>query len=245
MKAFLKTLPFLLVSLSTIQGAPELNPAIVPLAAKHKEGVTKLLQDAEKTNSFARDSYLVVLDQVEKEIVEKSDAKGVELITSERAGAKTDSLPEAVPAELPRKLLGARRSLIKAIAKSDEDVDKGAKKLNSIYVAGLNGISGAKDDAQLAEQIDREKKRIISSIGGPVLNLQTDLAGTRWKYQDKIVTFTTDGRWNGERYATPAPNILEIHWNGGGKATLTLAPEGNVILHNGKPDMFFYRGPSK
>jgi len=245
MKALLKILPFVLVSLGAVRGAPELNPAIVPLAASHKEGVKKLLREAEKTNSFARDAYLVALDQVEKGIIDKSDAKGLELLTGERAGAKTDSLPETAPAELPRRLIGPRKSLLKAIAKSDEDVEKAVKKVNATYVVGLNAIPGAKDNPELAEQIDREKKRIITSIGGPVLNLQTDLAGTRWKYQNKIVTFTADGRWNGERYATPAPNILEIHWNGGGKATLTLAPEGNVILHDGKPDMFFYRGPIK
>ncbi len=228
-----------------VQGAPELNPAIVPLAAKHKEGTTKLLQDTEKTNKLARDAYLVILDQAEKEVVEKSDSKGLDLINNERSGAKTDSLPEAAPEGLPRKLIASRKNLVKAVAKSDEDLEKGAKKLNAVYVAGPNAIPGIKDNPKLAEQIEQEKKRIISGIGGPVLNLQTDLAGTRWKYRGKIVTFTTDGKWNGERYLTPAPDVLEIHWNGGGKATLTLAPEGNLILSDGKPDMFFYRGRSE
>ncbi len=168
-------------------------------------------------------------------------------IESERQAVKLNALSSEAPKDLPKKLQGERKTCIKEIEKAEGDLEKAAKKINSAYVTALNAVPGTSENQQLADWIAAEKKRLLYGIGKPVLNLQTDLAGTRWKYpgKDGVMSFSADGTWEGHKLSFPKPNVVTIHFSFGGSATLTLAETGNVLMGDGKINMVLYRGKAR
>ncbi len=243
MKALLGSLVAIALSLCCGK-AEEVDAAIAPLVAKHREEIAKLMGKTEESKGFARDAYLVLLDKVEAEIVDKGDTAGIAAIASDRQSAKLNALGSSPPANLPKKLQSPRKACLKEFDKQEADLEKAAKKVNAAHIAALNSVPGTAEKPALADQIAAEKKRLLYGIGKPVLNLQTDLKGTRWIYPGKpgVMHFSADGKWQGQPFSTPKPNVVVFNWTYGGSVTLTLGEFGNVLMAGDKIDMVLYRG---
>lgn len=245
----MKLLPKIILffaSLALCCPAEEWHASIASYATKQREESAKLSKKADDAVRYARDAYLVALDGAETEATNKSNGTAVAAIGAERHAAKVDALALEPPEALPRKVIPARKAFQKALDKSQDDLAKELKKLNTAYLADLNKIPGTAEDATLAAQITAEKKRLLLNTTGPVGDLQADIIGTRWRSvakPEEVFTFGKDGKVNGIwKFSTPAKDEVIIVWDETASVTLTLARNGRMLLKNGEPNRTLVMG---
>lgn len=228
----------------------ELSPALAPTAEIYRTQVSKLEERRVDVLIAAQDIYLKALDEADAKATKDGDVKLLEIISKEKDSLKNGVILPVPPEDFPRKLQPARKACVRAFENADDAFAKEVRKLNGSYLSALAKIQTAKpDDSQLTEQIEREKKRVISGISGPIIDLETDLVGTRWQH----LYNPTETRYFGEdmvmnqtwKYTIPSSTEVTIHWNENSKFTMKLGKDGRTLLNGDKPEFVLISGAKK
>ena len=143
----------------------ELAPELLPLVAKHKADLAAL--DEQKAAAIARvvQVYVAALDAAEAKAATAGNLQAIAAITQESNDAKSGSLRDAVPAELPKTLHAARKSCLDGIARITPDLAAGNDRLKADYLRALAALqTRAGGNAPLAAQIAVEKDRALRDI---------------------------------------------------------------------------------
>jgi hypothetical protein len=127
-----------------------------------------------------RQAYLAALATADQAATQSGNAEMLRSIEQEREAVKTGKLRLEFPDALPRKLSPTRRALLTGEQRARLDFDKQQKAIDSEYLQklGILEMKSARDPA-MAEQVAREKSRVLSGIRGTITDLPTGLPGTR------------------------------------------------------------------
>ncbi|MES2658394.1 MAG: hypothetical protein V4689_07235 [Verrucomicrobiota bacterium] len=222
-------------------GAAELNARIAPLAATYRKQLDEISKRESVKQGEALAVYLDELKAGEEKVTKSGDVKVLAVITKERAAIQAGAPMPVTDPELPRLLQAQRKTYCKAYDEAEGAIAKQKTQLDSKYLAALAKYSAAAaTDPALAGQIAEEKKRVMSGNLGPITNLQTQIAGTRWQSlvdPTVIGTFNAEGRYIHWKYTTPDPETVVVHWNENSSEAYKLGKDGKTLFRNGKPDM--------
>lgn len=145
--------------------AQDLAPELAPLVTKHKADLAAL--DEQKAAVIARavQVYITALDAAEAKATTAGNLKAIAAITQESNDAKSGSLRDAVPAELPKTLHAARKSCLDGIAHITPELAAVNDRLKADYLRALAALqTRAGGNAALAAQIAEEKDRTLRDI---------------------------------------------------------------------------------
>lgn len=234
-------LPFLLLTTLLPLAASELDPRLAPAAETYSKQVKAITDRSVAGKSKALESFLAELKEAEAKATKGGDVKALAAITKEIADLEKGLALPVPPLDLPKLLQSRHKAYVKAFETADDSAAKEKKQLDEKYLAALAKLQPtAGSDAALATQIEEQKKRVLSGNLGPMTDLQTQLAGTRWqsvKDPSKFEVFTKEGRYVHWKYTTPDPQTVIIHWNENSSEAWKLAKDGKTLLRNGQPDM--------
>lgn len=182
-----------------------------------------------------RQPYLDALATADQAATQSGNAEMLRAIGQEREAVKAGKLRMEFPEALPRKLSPTRRALLTGEQRARLDFDKQQQAIDAEYLQKLGTLElkSARDPA-LAEQIAREKSRVLSGFRGPITDLPTGLPGTRWRlfagdgYQ--ALVFGKDGKVNGNwKYEVIDRDKVSVIWDKSSSMTLTLAKDGSSL----------------
>lgn len=219
-----------------------LDPALAPSATAYRDRIVKLRDTRVNALIAAQDRYMIELKAADEKATKEGDLKVVALLTEERKTVHDGVLTGEPSADLPRKLVPGRKACLKDCAKAEEEHSKAVNKLNADYLASLGRIQSTapSGNAALLEQIAAEKKFVLAGNVGPITNLHTQLANTRWNSlgnPGEIRHFSAtqlNDKWN---YTVTDNHTVTVHWNATSGVTFVLDKDGRTFLLNGKPDM--------
>lgn len=216
------------------------DPVLAPFATEHRAKIMKLAEKRDAATKSPRDTYLATLEDAEQEATERKDTKLAEALGKEMIAVKYDSFSSSEG--FPRKVVAARKALEKAIQQAESDAEREAKKINASYLSDLNRIPVGQGATELlVKQIASEKKALSGGIIGPIINPETDIAGTTWWKYNKPedtwkFTFTTEVRLQDTwRMSFPKPDEIIVHWDERNAAYMKLSKTGRVLLEGGTP----------
>ena len=155
----------LALAFATTLHAQDLSPELVPLITKHKADLATL--DEQKAAATARvvQVYVAALDAAEAKATSAGNLKATAAIAQESNDAKSGSLRDAVPAELPKSLHPARKSCLDGIARITPDLAAANDRVRADYLRALATLQArAGGNAALTAQIAEEKGRALSEI---------------------------------------------------------------------------------
>lgn len=239
----MRFLPSFILFLATLLplAASEMDPRLAPAADTCSKQIKAITDRNVTEKSKALESFLAELKESESKATKGGDVKILAAITKEITDLEKGLALPVPPVDLPKLLQSRHKTYVKAFETADDDAAKAKKQLDEKYLAALAKLqptSGA--DAALAAQIEEQKKRVLSGNFGPMTDLQTQLAGTRWQSIDNpehFHFFSKEGRYSHWKYTTPDPETLVVHWNENSSASWKLAKDGKTLLKGGQPDM--------
>ncbi|RYD21969.1 MAG: hypothetical protein EOP88_09535 [Verrucomicrobiaceae bacterium] len=220
--------------------AEDLDPRLAPMADTYSKQVKAITDRSVTAKSKALESFLAELKESEAKATKGGNVKELAAIKKEIADLEKGLALPVPPLDLPKLMESRHKTYVKAFENADAAAARDKKQLDEKYLAALAKLQPASSDAALAAQIEDQKKRVLSGNLGPMTDLQTQLAGTRWqmvKDPSKFEVFTKEGRYVHWKYTTPDPQTVIIHWDAKSSEAWKLAKDGKTLLRNGQPDM--------
>ncbi|QJE96215.1 hypothetical protein [Luteolibacter luteus] len=223
------------------------DPTLAPFATEHRAKLAKIADKRDAAIKAPKDAYLASLESAEQEATLRKDSKVAEALGKEMVFVKFDCLSSAEG--FPRKVITARKAFEKSLQQAESEAEREAKKINASYLADLNRIPlGQNATGLLVKQVASEKRALTSGVIGPIVNPETDIAGTTWwKYNKPEVTwkftYTTEARLQDTwRMSFPKADEFTIHWDERNAAHLKLSKTGRVLLEGGMPSFVLSTG---
>jgi hypothetical protein len=227
--------------------AGELDPRIAPMEATYLKQLEEIKTKANAEAEKGVQVYLAELKTAEDKATKSGDAKVLTAITKEKSDVESGLALPIPNADLPKLAQVQHRTYYKAYEAALDSIAKQKSQLDSKYLAALGKLSSGLDPA-LLEQIDEQKKRVVSGNFGPITNLQTQIAGTRWqsvKEPAKVELFEPGGKFVYWKYTTPDPETVVIHWSENSSVTLKLAKDGKTLMEGTQANLVYIQQSKK
>lgn len=229
----------LILALACLTGIASAQ-TVATLSQGHQTASAALATRRDAEIDRLRQPYLAALATADQAATQSGDAEMLRAIEQERDAVKTGRLRLEFPEALPRKLSPTRRALLTGEQRARLDFDKQQQAIDADYLQRLGALQlRAARDPALADQIAKEKSRVLSGIRGPITDLPTGLPGTRWRlfagdgYQSLI--FGKDGKVNGNwKYEVIDRDKVSVIWDKSSSMTLTLAKDGSTLTAGDK-----------
>jgi hypothetical protein len=223
--------------------AGELDPRLAPMAATYQKQVADLTSRADVDREKAVQVFLAELKAAETKATKGGDVKSLAAITKEISQVEMGIALPVPPPDLPKLLQTQHRNYYKANEDVDAAIGKQKQQLDAKYLAALAKLQPADGtDSALASQIAEQKKRVISGNFGPITDLQTQLAGTRWQAvwdPNHFEFFGANGRYSNWKYTTPDAETAVVHWDDHSSMTYKLGKDGKTLFKGGVPNLKF------
>ncbi|MCB1241187.1 MAG: hypothetical protein KDN04_00500 [Verrucomicrobiae bacterium] len=208
---------------------------VAALSQTHQADSASLATRRDAEIDRLRQPYLAALVEADQAATKTGNTEMLRAIEQERDAVKTGKLRMELPEALPRKLSPVRRALLTGEQRARLAFDKQQQAINAGYLQKLGALQlRAASDPALAEQIAKEKARVLAGIRGPITDLQSGLPGTQWRlfagegYQS--LKFGKDGKVNGNwMYEITARDKVSVIWDKSSSMTLTLAKDGSTL----------------
>ena len=227
----MRGLDLLACVLGTVINAQELVPEVGGPAGRYKAAVDALGKQKSEVVAKAAQSYVSVLDGIEKSATAKGDVDLIAAVVKEREAAVAGTLEEDLPAALSKaRLSGTRKALQKNVEKIGEEYVRKRKQADAEYLRALAGLQAkAVPGSDLAKQVAAEKAAVLA--GGSSGN------GGNGESKGKKVSRGKNAVVNGDFEKIGADGKLE-GWNWYTSTVFTLGTEkGNkFVCFDSKPE---------
>lgn len=214
-------------------GAADVNAKLAPLVAMHGAETEKITSARAAVIAKAGADYLKELELQGEKATKSENVAMLGAIPKEKDKMKEGFLPVA-QLDLPKLLVNLRKAYVKAVEDADSEAAKKRKDLDAKYLAALVKIAPADGSGgpELTAQVEEEKKRVLGCVYGPMTNLQTQLAGTKWQNMadpKHTVVFQTNGRYEHWKYTIDDEQTVTVHWNANSGKTWKLDRDGRTL----------------
>lgn len=154
--------------------AQDLLPELAVPAAKYKGSIEALNKQKQEAMAKAAQSYVGMLDGIEKAATAKGDLDLVAAVVQEREAAITGMVDPELPPALPKsKLKMTRKTLLATFERLNEDFAKRRKQMDADYLRVLaTHQTKSASNPELAKQVAAEKALLLGngSVGVVVGN---------------------------------------------------------------------------
>ena len=232
------------------------TPELDRLKDSRRQAVEAIREDRATGLADASKNYLEALRAANRKATSDGNIDLLRVLDREQKAIEQGGADPTPPDDLPKTLLVSRKNFLRAVEKLETDLDKRRQEIDRKHLAALAKLQPPPgSQPELAEKIEAEKQAVLAGIVGPISNLQTGIAGTRWQVIRKPADFwffeadgrmysTSEGQPNGNwKYSTPAADELTVHWSDNNAAHLKLGRDGKTLLDNDKPAFRLVRPP--
>ena len=145
--------------------AQDVLPELALPAAKYKGAIESLNKQKQEAMAKAAQSYVGLLDGIEKTATAKGDLDLVAAVVKEREAAVTGMVDPELPAALPKaKLKTARKTLLATLERVNEDFAKRRKQVDADYLRVLATLqTKSASNPELAKQVASEKAVLLGN----------------------------------------------------------------------------------
>ena len=145
--------------------AQDVLPELALPAAKYKGAIESLNKQKQEAMAKAAQSYVGLLDGIEKTATAKGDLDLVAAVVKEREAAVTGMVDPELPAALPKaKLKTARKTLLATLERVNEDFAKRRKQVDADYLRVLATLqTKSASNPELAKQVAAEKASLLGN----------------------------------------------------------------------------------
>lgn len=236
-------LALLLLSLA-IPCRAELLPPLEAVAGKQKQAAKVIFEERIDALIKVQDLYLADLKTAGLKASESGAVDVVKVIDAEKARLEHGAIPEKAPDCLPKNLHNARKIYLKNYEHLDATFNKRRADLDSAYLAQLGKFQRENaSDETWKTQIASEKARLLAGAWGPITDMRTGLAGSKWLNNNDgkgSRSFLTDGTVKegdgngGWKYETPDAQTVVIMWSDNNHMAMHLQKDGKTLTdYNG------------